>query len=259
MYDSSSVRVSKPWQPTRRFWVGLGLGLLLVVAAVFVVRHWSQIYAATEEFIAKQIGAKVEQVLVTGVTYTNPAELREALGIKKGDTLVGFKAAEARARIEAIDWVRVAAVERKLPSTIKIQIYEYIPLALVEMNDGEWVIDREGRLIARKDNRLNNLPILRGEGASEQAAPLFSMLGEQPILMNSLKSADYIGTRRWDVTFANNVRVMLPEENPVQALKILIELNNRRNVLSIEGATVDLRLSDRIILRLPENSPLQLL
>lgn len=259
MYDSSTVRVSKPWQPTRRFWVGLGVSVVVVALAALVIRNWAPIYAATEEFIAKQIGATVEQVLVTGVTYTNPSELREALAIKKGDTLVGFKAAEARARIEAIDWVRVASVERKLPSTIKIQIYEYIPLALVEMNDGEWVIDREGRLIARKDNRLGSLPILRGEGASEQAAPLFSMLGEQPILMNSLKSADYIGGRRWDVTFASNVRVMLPEENPVQALKILMELNNRRNVLSIEGCTVDLRLPDRIVLRLPENSPMQLL
>lgn len=259
MYDSSTVRVRKPWQPTRRFWLGLGLSVLLLVLALLVARYWVPIYATTEEFIAKQIGAKAEQVLVTGVTYTNPADLREALGIRKGDTLVGFKAADARARIESIDWVRVAAVERKLPSTLKIQIYEYIPLALVEMNDGEWVVDREGRLIARKDNRLNDLPLLRGEGASEQAAPLFNLLGEEPILMNSLKSADYIGNRRWDITFANNVRVMLPEEAPVQALKVLIELNNRRNVLSINGCTVDLRLPDRIVLRLPENSPLQLL
>jgi cell division septal protein FtsQ len=45
------------------------------------------------------------------------------------------------------------------------------------------------------------------------------------------------------------VQVQLPEEDPQQALKILVALNDERKVLAEKHGTIDLRIADRVILR----------
>ena len=67
--------------------------------------------------------------------------------------------------------------------------------------------------------------------------------------MKELTAAAYVGERRWDLGFKSGVQVQLPEEDPQQALKILVALNDERKVLAEKHGTIDLRIADRVILR----------
>lgn len=218
-------------------------------AGYFAYQNKSILVRNTEGFIAKAIEAKLEHILVEGVKFTENEALHMAINMQKGDTLVGIDVAKTRKRIESLPWVKFATVTRQLPSTLKIEIYEHHPLAKIVLNDEVWIINKKGEQITQSDSRFDGLPTLTGANAAIHAGNLFMLLSQEVELLNELTIAAYVGERRWDLGFKSGVQVQLPEEDPQHALKILVALNGERKVLEKKHGTVDLRISDRVILR----------
>lgn len=233
--------------------------LALLAGFGFGWQHRATLHDRVTQWVAQTTGATVQKIEVSGMTYTTQPELLQALGLQRGSSLVGFDAQTARTRIEALPWVRLASVERQLPATVKIQIYEYVPLARVVDGAQVWVINPQGRRLVPDDaNVFVALPLLQGTGADVAAGPLFAALADYTPLMNQLREAIYVGQRRWDLRFVSGVMVQLPEDNAApgyslaQALPRLMALEEARHVLTLNAGEVDLRLKDRIVLRLPE-------
>ena len=63
-----------------------------------------------------------------------------------------------------------------------------------------------------------------------------------------------IGERRWDLVLDRNQRVLLPDQNPVQALERLLALDHVLDVMNRDILTVDLRSDHRPTLRLTPNA-----
>jgi cell division protein FtsQ len=245
---------SMPWRKLGRG--ALALAFMAALGGLYVYR--APVIEHVTLYVAKATGAVVQSIVVSGVTYTGKEDLANALQLHKGDSLVGFDAAAARARIEALPWVRLASVDRQLPDAVNVTVYEHIPLArLLDADEKVWVIDREGkRIVSDTNNTFATLPLVEGEGAAEAAGELFLAMGNLPALVGQLKEAVYVGHRRWDLKFVSGVTVMLPEETPAYSLKtalpLLARLEESRHVLTLPGGTVDLRLPDRVILNLPD-------
>lgn len=231
---------------------GVAMAALLAAAgAVYVYR--GVIVDNVQDFVARATGAEVASVVVEGAAYTAKDDLLAALNVQKGEPLVGFNTLAARERLEALPWVRLAAVEKQLPQGLHVVVYEHVPLARVLNDDGEiWVVNKNGApVVEDTENRFAALPLLDGAGAAGAAAKLFGMLAEWPNLTAQMKSASYVGERRWDLVFSSGVTVQLPEENAYAALGVLAELERARHVLSLPAGEVDLRLPDRVVLRIP--------
>jgi cell division protein FtsQ len=192
-------------------------------------------------------------VTVEGAVFTTKDQLTQALGLQKGDPLVGFDARAARARLEKLPWVRLAAVERQLPANIKVSLYEHVPLAIIKQDGKTYIVTKDGALINPDiAEGFGNLPELRGTGSAAAAHKLFALLAEWPALESQLKKVEWVGERRWDLTFASGVMVKLPEDDPADALGTLNTLEQTRHILTLNAGTVDLRLPDRVILQLPQ-------
>ncbi|MBI1308871.1 MAG: FtsQ-type POTRA domain-containing protein [Proteobacteria bacterium] len=242
-------------------WAQIGRSAAMVAVVVLACVVW--VYRAPvgdhlTMFIAKATGATVQSVAVEGVVYTGKDELQQALGLQKGDSLVGFDASAARARIEALPWVRLASVDRELPANVKVTVYEYIPLARVVADGAIWVVNQEGdRIVTDADNRFAGLPLLEGEGSATAAGQLFATLSAWPQLISQLREAKFVGDRRWDLRFVSGVTVQLPEATadygPADALPVLAKLEEARHVLTLSAGEVDLRLPDRVVLRIPDS------
>ena len=97
------------------------------------------------------------------------------------------------------------------------------------------------------------MPLLSGVGAGDQAAALFAQFMRKPHMMTQLAEATFVGERRWDVKFKGGVTVKLPESGVGNALATLEDLERTRHVMTLDEGMVDLRLEDRITLRIPEN------
>ncbi len=225
--------------------------LITIFAGIFYFGYQNReiITKNMQNFVAKSINAKLEKILVEGVKYTSSEDLNNAINMKKGDTLVGVDVAEIRKSIEDLSWVKLAIVSRELPSTLKIEIYEHHPFTKIIIDDELFVINKKGEVITRSDSRFDSLPTIKGENSAIHAGELFMLLSQEVKLLDKLVTATYIGERRWDLVFSSGVQVQLPEENSQHALKILVELNKKRKILEKTHGTVDLRISDRVILR----------
>src|SRR6185312_13821833 len=74
-------------------------------------------------------GFAVEDIQVEGRQMTRREDILTALGAGRGTPIFSVDPAEAKARLEALPWVRAAAVERRLPDTLFVRLAERQPLA----------------------------------------------------------------------------------------------------------------------------------
>jgi len=72
-----------------------------------------------------------------------------------------------------------------------------------------------------------------------------------------MRAAVLVSDRRWDLHLENGVTVKLPERRPAQALSQLVRLDQRHALLSRDVNVIDMRLTDRLTVRLPEGRTLE--
>ena len=67
-----------------------------------------------------------------------------------------------------------------------------------------------------------------------------------------------VADRRWNLKLRNGVEIRLPEEDAAGALDRLAELDEARGVLSSAVMAIDLRLADRVTMRLTPEAAVDL-
>ncbi len=221
--------------------------------AALAVAHSAQsggAVARMQKSFARSIDLRVQNIVIAGRANTPEPLLREALGVSKGDPILGFSVSDARDRIEGLSWVAHVAVERRLPGTIFVDVTERRPFAIWQ-NQGKFVlIDREGQVVTDEDmSSFGDLPLVVGQGAPTHAAELLDMLAARPDIRSHVAALVRIGQRRWDLQLKNNMRVMLPEGHEAAALQRLSELQASQSLLDRPLVFVDLRLADRLAIR----------
>ncbi len=200
--------------------------------------------------LSGEAGFRVDEILVVGREKTSRKELLEAVRLERGAPILAFDLGEARKRIESLSWVKTATVERMLPDTVFLRVEERRPMALWQVNGRFSLIGWDGVVILKKGiEKFADLPVIVGKGAPEQAATLFGMLGEQPDLMTMVRSAVWVGGRRWNLRLTGGIDVRLPETSPERAWARLAEYDRTHRVLSGGVKVLDLRIPDRLILR----------
>ncbi len=65
----------------------------------------------------------------------SPEALREALGVREGDSIWSVDRQLAEARLVARPWIRSASVRREFPDRIVVRVREYRPVAIVAVRD----------------------------------------------------------------------------------------------------------------------------
>jgi cell division protein FtsQ len=195
------------------------------------------------------IGLKVRQILVEGRGRVPAPTVMASLGVHRGMPILGVGVGELRARLEAIPWIESAIVERRLPDTIFVRLVERQPLALWQHNGRFSVIDAKGVVVQDEVGEFASLPIVVGEDAPAHAESLLLLLATEPELQKRVTAAIRVGGRRWNLKLDNGIDVRLPEEDAASAWSRLAALERDNKLLSRDVVAVDLRLPDRLIVR----------
>lgn len=201
----------------------------------------------------------LEDITVEGRKHVTKDAVLKAVLASRGDSLLTVDLHGARERLERIEWVEYAAVERRWPDTIHVALRERQAVALWQSTttdtDGksssEYIlIDRYGRKVRTVDPAESSVRLLlAGEGAPEQVAGLFLLLQDVKPLADRLRAAVFVGQRRWNLVLENGLQIRLPEEGAGEALKRALELDRSDQLLSRDLSVIDLRLPDRITVR----------
>lgn len=200
-------------------------------------------------------GYSVQSLYLDGRSRTSMADIEKALDIKKGDPILRLSLDEVRARLERIESVRFATVERELPGALYVHIVEREPVALWQHSGKIALVDDNGAVMNDLDvSAYQNLPLIVGNGAPPHVAELLAMLAMEPALAKRFTAATRVGERRWNIRLDNGIEVRLPEENPHVAWKTLATLEEKQQLLTRDVKVIDLRLKDRLFIRLPADT-----
>lgn len=210
-----------------------------------------RLQAAGHAVIAVVTPFKLADVTVEGRNYVERDAIMAALAVQRGDSLLAIDLQAARKRLEAIDWVQNATVERRLPDTLYVTLKERFAVAIWQNGAEYTLIDRNGRTVraSRMPPGAESLLLLGGAGAPEHVGELLLLLAYEPNVAKQLRSAVWVGQRRWNLILTSGVEIWLPEEDAVAALQKLGRLDSESNLLSREFGVVDLRLPDKLYLR----------
>ena len=253
------------WLRGRRGWTVAGVLIATIAggAAIAFEPHRSdrlETFVAQSEERAIALGARlglvVEDIEVEGRAMTGRDAILHAIGATRGTPLFAVSPSQAKAQLEALPWVRSAAVERRLPDTLHIRLVERQPLAFWQRQGKLVLIDRDGAVIT--GDRLERFPgliVIVGDEAPRRAAALIDMLASQPDLAGRVVAAVLVGGRRWNLQLDNGIGVQLPEDGSDAAWARLAELEHSSRLLARDVQIVDLRLPDRLVVRVNPEPP----
>jgi cell division protein FtsQ len=259
------LRRGSGWTPRlhRLFW-WIGLPVLLAGGAVAAVplSHSplgrAVLYSASNRLLdaTAALGFKVTDIRVEGRATTDRQTILAALGARPGTPILAVDPVRAKQQLERLPWVRSAVIERRLPDTLYVRLVEREPLALWQHGGKIELIDRTGAVIpVTRLDRFAKLPLVVGEDAANHAAGLLAMLATEPDLASRVTAAVRVGGRRWNLRIDNAIDILLPADEPAAAWADLARLDRSSALLKRDVRAVDMRLPDRLVVRLAPEPP----
>ena len=205
-------------------------------------------------FLARDAGFEVRRVEVRGVERMNELKVYEkALG-ERERAMPQVDVAALRADLLQLSWVEDARVSRQLPDTLVIDIVERRPRAVLKKPGRYVLIDAAGHeLEPVRADRAKGMLALAGPGAGKQIAGLDKLLEAAPALKPQVREAEWIGNRRWNLTFKTGQVLALPQgdKESASALVSFAKLDGVNRLLGGQVAYFDMRAADLIYLRVP--------
>jgi len=202
-------------------------------------------------------GLDVRRVTLMGRRDATLDDVETAIGPISGKSILHFDLAAARSRVENLGWVRAASVTRLWPNTVHVSIRERTPAAVWQLSGALHLIDNNGAIIRDVGAyEYSALPLIVGAGAPEAIAGILKALETQPELRKRTLALIRVGERRWNMRLHNKLDIKLPETGLEDALEALSIMHAAQQTLDQEIEYIDLRDSERVIVRpLNEKKP----
>ncbi|WP_084455920.1 cell division protein FtsQ/DivIB [Novosphingobium rosa] len=230
----------------------LGLAWLVMVLAGVPAMATQQVAS-----IASQAGFQVRRVEVHGVKHLNELKVYERVLAQRDRAMPLVDLEAVRDDLLQLSWVEDARVSRELPDTLVVDIVERKPGPVLREGDKLTLIDAGGhRLEPIAAGRAKGKLVLSGEGVSDKVGDLTTLLDAAPALRPQVAEAEWVGNRRWNLTFKTNQVLALPEGDKIgaDALMAFARLDGTNRLLGGRVVAFDMRSPDRIYMRVPGSS-----
>lgn len=205
-------------------------------------------------FAAADAGYEVSRVEVRGVERMNELKVYERVLGEKDRAMPLVDLHALRGSLMKLSWVDDARVSRQLPDTIVVDIVEREPHAVLKKPDRLVLIDPQGHeLEPISQSDAEGMLQISGPGAQAQVEALSALLDAAPALRPQVTEAEWIGNRRWNLTFRTGQVLALPQgdEESAGALMSFARLDGVNRLLGGKVAAFDMRNPDRIYMRVP--------
>jgi len=260
-------RLFRPWlkpllelNPPRGIGVAASTALLLASVGygaacggygARVVQELKDVRDAT----ANAAGFRIASVSIAGQYQLTTEEILSAVGVTGHSSLLFLDAVWARTQLKSLPWVADATVLKLYPNRLYIELTERQAFALWQKDGKVWVISADGVVLETVvAQQFAGLPFVVGAGAEKRAKEFLAMIDKYPALREQVYASVLVAERRWDLKLKNGIAVQLPENQVEQALDTLVQLDREKKLLSRDIVNVDLRLSDRVTVRLSDDA-----
>jgi cell division protein FtsQ len=230
---------------------GLGYG-------VVKGEHVTEVVAFLEDArdqAANAVGFNITNLTVTGQNQLTKEEVLAAARVTGRSSLLFLDADATRERLKANSWIADATVRKLLPGQLQIEIKEREPFALWQKDRRVSVIADDGTILEGfVAPQLLTLPLVVGRGAETRAKDFLALLDRFPTLRDQVRASILVGERRWNLRLKSGLDIRLPEAEVAGALEHLVKLDREARLLTRDIVLVDMRLADRVTVRLSEKA-----
>jgi len=202
---------------------------------------------------ANAAGFRIVSVALAGQHHISREDVLAAAGVTDTTSLLFLDVEQTRERLKSNPWIADATVLKLYPGELQIGIREREAFALWQKDGRVSVIADDGTVLEPYvAPRLIELPLVVGRGAETRAKEFLALLDRYPALRALVRATVLVGERRWNLRLKNGIDVRLPETDIAPALERLVALDKGKNLTTRDIVAIDLRLADRVTVRLSE-------
>ena len=237
--------------------IGTPLLILGAVAAAWLAQDGNRAMvaghiAAMKEAVQQRPEFILTRMEVLGADAQTVADVQTMLPIEFPVSSFDLDLNEMRATVEDLYAVESARVRVAGNGALEIDVTPRVPVAVWRDKGTLRLIDRDqvvsGIIETRADRR--DLPLIAGDGAQAHLQEALALFETAAPIKDRVRGLVRMGERRWDMVLDKDVRLMLPEDNPIAALDRIIALTEAKDMLNRDIRAVDLRNPDRAVLRM---------
>ncbi|HLH92758.1 MAG TPA: cell division protein FtsQ/DivIB [Xanthobacteraceae bacterium] len=239
---------------------GVAATVLLIAGAIALgIVRGGHVAEAIEGFhqmrdgIADAVGFNITSVALTGNKHLSREQIFAEAGVTGHSSLLFLDVAEARAKLQTNPWIADATVRKLYPDRLEIAITERAGFALWQKDGRIGVIADDGTVVEPYLSRaFVDLPLFVGVGAAPRAKDFLALIDRYPAIRDQMRAAILVAERRWNLRLKNGIDVKLPETDVAAALDRLVALDRDKKLLTRDIVSIDLRLPDRVTVRLTD-------
>ena len=214
-----------------------------------------EVMADARDAAANAAGFGITSLAIAGHRNLSDTEVLRAAGVTNRTSLLFLDVASTRRRLEATPWVAHATVRKLYPGRLEISVQERDPFGLWQSAGKLFVIAADGTVLGPyEEGRSPRLPLFVGPGAAPRAQAFLAVVDRYPEIREQLRASVLVAERRWNLKLRSGLEIRLPESGIEQALDKLIALERDKKLLSRDLTAIDLRLPDRVSVRLSDDA-----
>lgn len=230
------------------------------LAGVLAIANATGLTALASErfaFVASNAGYEVRHIQPHGVERMNVHTIYERALSQQDLAMTQVDLVGLREELLELPWVRDARVSRQLPDTLVIDIIERQPHAVLQRPDRLMLIDPTGvELEPISRDAAAEYLLIEGPGAQDRVEDLTALLDAAPALQSQIKGAEWVGNRRWNLTFVTDQHLALPEgeDRAAAALISFAQADGVHRLIGGQAASFDMRNAPRMYMNIPGRS-----
>ena len=160
--------------------------------------------------------------------------------------LVFLKNSEIKKLLMQNSYVESFNIKKKYPNSLKIEIFEKKPIAILIDKKGKFYISEKIELIEFKNiSNYRNLPYIFGD--LEKFKIFYNDLKKIDFPFDKIKKYILLETNRWDLKTKDNKTLKLPIENYILSLENYLNLESNNSFKKYK--TFDYRINNQLILK----------
>lgn len=188
---------------------------------------------------------KINFINISGLNDMENSNLYEKIINYKKKNIFFIDNLEISKNINSNNLVEKFWVFKEYPSTININLIKTNFLGITKINNIDYLIGSNGKLIKKRNDQVVDLPFIFGSIDANDFLILKEILDKSNFDASKIENFYYFKSNRWDIKTKKGLVIRLPSEVNVNLLNTVNQIIEDENFKNIK--TLDFRQTNQII------------
>jgi len=188
---------------------------------------------------------KIDHINISGLNDAENSNLYEKIKNYKKKNIFFIDNLEISKKINSNHLVEKFWVFKEYPSTVNINLIKTNFLGIAKINNIDYLIGSNGKLIKKRNDQLIDLPFIFGSIDANNFLIIKKILDKSNFDAGKIENFYYFKSNRWDIKTEKGLIIRLPSDINVNLLNTLNQIIEDENFKNIK--LLDFRQTNQII------------